>query len=56
MADSRIGWILIQQGEQLLKGCHVCSSSAWFQLRWRFAAQAGEEIARVPASWIAIAA
>jgi hypothetical protein len=37
---------LIQPGEQLLKVCHVCSSSAWFRLRCGFAAQAGAEIAR----------
>jgi hypothetical protein len=34
----------------------VCSGSAWFRLRCGFAAQAGEEIARGLASWIAIAA
>ena len=40
--DSRTGWGLIQH--------------AWFRLRCGLAAQAGEEIARVLASWIAIAA
>jgi len=46
----------MQNGEQLLKGCHVGPISAFFRLRCGFAAQAGEEIARAPASWIAIAA